>query len=1003
VRQAFRAARAVAWTFGLIATLIAAPALAGPFTRLQVLLPGETAAPGTSSGKTGSARAQTAGIPFTVTVRACDDAWATVSSVTHSIQILASDASATLPAPAQLSSGVGTFSVTFNAGGNFGIFAHNQSDNTIPDGSSAAVACYVLDSFTFSSISQKNQYAGGPMSITITARDPNGNVVAGYAGPVSLKEITSFGDGRISPSSVTMTGGVWSGSVTMYRADETSINRGNVNIYAYDATAPAKDGTSDPFTIHPGVFARVQIVVPGEQPLPGSVAGVSGSPATQAAGLGFPVSVYATDAYWNPVPSADNVRVESLTDPGDTPQTGALSSGYRQFTFSLITVGTQTLRVTDTTNGSMTPMTSAGIHVISSAVDHFVFGTISSPQAAGTPVTATIRATDASGNTVPGYGGEVILSGNTGPGSVSPSLITFADGVWTGPVTLYGAGGAVRLTCSDFSSPPHIGTSGSFVVNPGPFAKLQIILPGETAQGGTADGKNGAPANQTAGSSFSLTVRAVDQYWNLVAGVSDRIAFASTDSFAAVPAETTLVNGQVVFTAKLYKSGTQTITVRDLDNQAIGSNTSGGVTVIGGTFNRVLVLAPGESPAPGTETGRTGAATDQSINYAFTLTVLATDQWWNPVGGASDVVRITSGDPLAQLPPDQAMVNGVAQMTMRLSTGGFQQISVSDVTQPSRQGSTTQVRAISSGFHLEASISPSTAKAGAPFTLNVRVTNDAGSVIQEVNSFVTVEVQNASDRSQGRGALLTTQFQLLQGQRTISETYTYAEPILIVARDDAGNAPGVTGVITITPGNPTAVRLSSNPSWVGGNKHAALTARVVDEYENGVPAQPISWSVLSGVGTLSPLDSLTSDTGGAAADFLSPRQPEIDRIRATSGTLYSEIDLEVAFVDPGAAGGTATNYPNPFHPPSEPTTIAYKMDDDASVTLRIFSQAGDLVRRVEFSRSAQGGRAGLNEFLWDGRNGSGQVVASGGYVVLIEAQGTGETLHVIRRKIAVVR
>jgi hypothetical protein len=31
------------------------------------------------------------------------------------------------------------------------------------------------------------------------------------------------------------------------------------------------------------------------------------------------------------------------------------------------------------------------------------------------------------------------------------------------------------------------------------------------------------------------------------------------------------------------------------------------------------------------------------------------------------------------------------------------------------------------------------------------------------------------------------------------------------------------------------------------------------------------------------------------------------------------------------------------------------------------------------------------------------VVASGGYIALIEAHGTGETLHVIRRKLAVVR
>jgi hypothetical protein len=597
----------------------------------------------------------------------------------------------------------------------------------------------------------------------------------------------------------------------------------------------------------------------------------------------------------------------------------------------------------------------------------------------------------------------VILSANTGPGSISPSLVTFVDGTWTGPVTFFGAGGSVRLSCSDFASPAHTGMSNAFVVNPGPFAKLQIILPGETAKGGTPDGKDGTPTNQTAGASFSLTVRAVDQYWNLVSGVNDRIAFTSTDAFAAIPAETTLVNGQVVFTARLYKSGPQTITVSDVTNSGIGSNTSGTVTVIGGAFNRVLVLAPGESPAPGTESGRTGTATDQSINYAFTVTVLATDQWWNPVGGVSDVVRITSNDPLAQLPADQAMVDGRAEMVMRLATGGYQQITVSDVTNPSRQGGTTQVRAISSGFHLEATVAPSTARAGDNFTLTVRVTNDAGSVIQEINSFVTIEVQNASSRGQGRGSLLTTQFQLLQGQRSVTETYTFAEPIILIARDDAGNAPATTNVITITPGAPATVHLSSNPPWVGGNKHATLSARVVDAFENGVPDQPVTFALVSGNGSLTPLDSLSNADGYARADFLAPRQPERDLIRATTGALAAELDLETAFVDPTKGGGFATNYPNPFHPPDEPTTIAYKLDDDATVTMRIYTQTGQLVFRQVFDRGTLGGRAGLNEYVWDGRNGNGKTVSSGGYLALIEAQGTGETMHVIRRKIAVVR
>ena len=108
-------------------------------------------------------------------------------------------------------------------------------------------------------------------------------------------------------------------------------------------------------------------------------------------------------------------------------------------------------------------------------------------------------------------------------------------------------------------------------------------------------------------------------------------------------------------------------------------------------------------------------------------------------------------------------------------------------------------------------------------------------------------------------------------------------------------------------------------------------------------------------------------------------------------------------MDPNAAGGTITNYPNPFRPPIQPTTLAWKLADDASVTLRIFTQTGDLVLTRNFARGASGGTAGLNSWDWDGRNGKGAIVSSGGYIALVEAQGSGETLHVMRRKIAVVR
>jgi len=987
-----------------IALALPAAAMAGPYSRLQVLLPGESPAPGTPSGKTGTPSAQTVGVPFTVTFRACDNTWALATGITDVIQTLSSNANATLPAPTQLSNSVANVTVTFNAGGTFTIQGHDQTDTTIPDGASSPVAALVLQGFVFNTISQKHFTAGVGRTMTLEAVDPSGNRVTGFSGVVMLKETTSFGDGSTSPASITLNSGVWTGDLAALRADETNINRGNCNFYAFLQSAPAKNGTSDPFVVHPGSFTRMQVLVPGETALPGSPAGKTGTPASQIAGQGFTVNVWATDAYWNPVITADNARVSSSDVAANTPLTQAMVNGFAQFNVILNTVGTRTVTASDASNGGITTNTSPGITVIPSGAHHFVVAPIASPQVAGVPVSVTIRAADVSGNTVLGYNGPARLAANTGPGSISPEDIDLTNGIWTGPLTFFGSGGSVSFTCSDFSAPPHTGTSNIVTVNPGPLAGLQVLLPGESARGGTVSGKIGTPTSQSAGTPFNLTVRAVDDYWNLVPGITHTVALGSSDAFAAMPAETTLANGQIVLPVRLHLAGPQRIWASDVTVPAIKSDTSSYVTIVGGSFARVLILAPGEYVAPGTANGRAGTATSQSISYAFTMTALATDAWFNPVTGVNDLVRFSSDDLLATLPGDTALVNGRIDVPVRLARGGYSLISVADLTQPSKAGSSTQVEAISSGFHLEASVTPSTAAAGAPFTLTVKVTNAAGAVIEEVNSRITVQVRNSvAPYPAGRGTLYAATFQLQQGQASITETYTFSEPIQLVVRDDAGNDPAITNVITITPGPPNSIDLRSNPGWVGGNKHATLTAQLLDLYGNGVPTQPMTFTLLAGGATLTPTDLETDGTGIARADYLSPRQPEFGRVRASSNGLNAELDIQTAFVDPNAAGGTVTNYPNPFHPPSQGTTIAYKLADHASVTLRVFTPQGDLVLRRTFNRGAQGGLAGLNEFVWDGKNGDGTLVSSGGYTVLIEAEGTGETLHVMRRKIAVVR
>ncbi len=112
--------------------------VAGTFTKLQVLVPGEIAAPGTVSGKTGTPTAQMAGTPFTVTVNAVDANWNVVAS-TDVVAITSSDPAATLPASAALVAGTRTFGVTLNTAGSRTVTATDLNNGAKTAATSPAI------------------------------------------------------------------------------------------------------------------------------------------------------------------------------------------------------------------------------------------------------------------------------------------------------------------------------------------------------------------------------------------------------------------------------------------------------------------------------------------------------------------------------------------------------------------------------------------------------------------------------------------------------------------------------------------------------------------------------------------------------------------------------------------------------------------------------------------------------------------------------------------------
>ena len=132
------------------------------------------------------------------------------------------------------------------------------------------------------------------------------------------------------------------------------------------------------------------------------------------------------------------------------------------------------------------------------------------------------------------------------------------------------------------------------------------------------------------------------------------------------------------------------------------------------------------------------------------------------------------------------------------------------------------------------------------------------------------------------------------------------------------------------------------------------------------------------------------------------------RDAVTGGTVTAEAAGESTF--PFVTSRTAllvaataesfSNYPNPFIPGRQPTTVTFYLPEPATVSLEIYTIFGRLVTRLLGGRKLD---AGLHQdIIWDGSNGNGDPAINGVYLlVLTTNSGSGE--KVFRRKVSLVR
>lgn len=124
-------------------------------------------------------------------------------------------------------------------------------------------------------------------------------------------------------------------------------------------------------------------------------------------------------------------------------------------------------------------------------------------------------------------------------------------------------------------------------------------------------------------------------------------------------------------------------------------------------------------------------------------------------------------------------------------------------------------------------------------------------------------------------------------------------------------------------------------------------------------------------------------------------------------TLYNPVNavpgadsLHTYTVQDNDTGGF-TNYPNPFAAGRELTTITYFLEEQSTISLKLYTLWGAPVRTLLENQARAPGF--YEDVIWDGRNGDGHTVNNGVYYLRLEIRGVSGKKTALMRKVGVIR
>ncbi|MBU2529396.1 hypothetical protein KKF70_08450 [bacterium] len=669
----------------------------GSASKLQVLLPTQSSAPGTISGRQGGVSTQTAGVVFTVTVNSVDDYWNFVSNPSPNplVNMETSDPYdkdwGYDPTSQQLTAGTKNFTMRLVTEGDWEIYAYDTGYTFEAGTSSVLHVKYgapskwqvllptqtaIPGSLTGKSGQPKQQTAGTAFTATINICDYYWNINPGFS-PVAAVVTSDPND--TNPGNVTLGAGTTTFLVTIKTA-----SRGIGTYYStqtVSASGTYAPNTSSVVRVNPYTAQKLILLTPGETYKPGDVAnrGKSGSPSNQPAGAKFTVTVMACDQFFNQTSTAPMVTIDTTDLYDDEPADAALTAGFKTFDITMKTKGYQRITSSDTaTVGKLTYYTSGDILIgYGPAVKLQVLldgesgaaGTASgktggySTPTAGVAYPIRVNCVDQYWNVNP-TANPVVGVTTSDPYDTEPSSDTLVSGTKQFMVTLLRAATATILAEDADTNPPYYTAdlSSVFNVNAAPIDRLLVILPGENHKPGdyTNGGKSGSPSQQTAGAAFNATVYAADEYYNRVS-TNCSIGLVTNDPYDVHPDTLPLAAGQFAFEIEMVTRGNWYVYAKEISETLNTYDyTTPNVNVIAGSGDRLAVKLPDQTLVEGY--GMTGTPAAQEANESKQFTVYLTDSYYNIATDTRPWVSFATSDP-----NDSPINNGVP---IRIDTGG---------------------------------------------------------------------------------------------------------------------------------------------------------------------------------------------------------------------------------------------------------------------------------------------------------------------------------------------